>query len=799
MGKNLQHQDTGISIENNHPGCMWGMLHALHHHRWHHVRKKMLPHKRHRGVRHSTGDGNQQNNINTTNAGEMQELANTEPYTPWIGEKTADPIPVTKSSMKRWIKAMIVEEVSKRRGRHRRSSSYPTRMQLTRTDSIHHLEASELNTLDEAASNKNSSRIDHQETESSSATSTLDLQKADEEEPITSDEKFELCDKLNKAKQDLESEEGVSFHELKRFLEALDIFSMNMELFLKVLQDPIPASVHSFHGRRALDSKMGFSKSMTFPLHGSSDKRGSKLKHKLETESCAEGDEKTEDGSLVQKFDELEFTEKPLGNSSTGVKNRVENKVVTKRFKNLKQKIKQVIRESRKESHRITMDAVLHKIPYGRKFSKDVREEVVGLWKETAMDNCSNSSPRCMRRMSSFGESLDRYRWLYESTFNADAKHHIPDRPKLRTEQTHSPNRSGSKTLGRILSLPDLRSYHYLQFKESPDASYSSTPIRTDVNTNMVSGSQQNSVEIDELNVVAKDEVGSKSIATEEADGELGFTRDDSESLKIAETDEQRENEIQATLSPDGNLKRPSPIVLESSQEDKRSPTKSSMSEDEAGSLDSLANQQDEASTDSTSLAETRSSPDRKETLIKQLNNEFLRVLVETKDVAEFNYVKYVLELSGFTRNELLGTWHSPDQPVDPSLYEEMESCLVPDSPYPNNEEARNSYHLLLFDLINEVLLEIYERSFIYWPKALSTTSHIRPVPVAHHVLEEVWTNISWYLSWRPEADQSLDNKVTRDLAKNDGWMNLQFEAECVGLELEDMIFDDLLDEFLWT
>ncbi|XP_057512430.1 protein TRM32-like isoform X2 [Actinidia eriantha] len=784
MGKNLP---TGISIENNHPGCMWGILHALHHHRWHHVRKKMLPHKRHGGVRHSMGDGNQRNSVNAPDAGAMQEFADAETNTPQIGEKMAELIPVTKSSMKRRIKAMIVEEVSKRRGRHRRSSSYPARMQLTKTDSIHHLEASELNTLDEAPSNKNSPRIDHQETESSSDTSTMDPQKVNEKEPVTGDEKCELCIKLKEATQDFESEEGVSFHESKQFLEALDIFNMNKELFLKVLQDPIPPSARYFHGQRELDSKIGFAKSMTFPLPGSSKKRGSKLKHKLETESCAEGEEKTEDGSQLQKTDELEFTEKPLEYSS---KKRVENKVVTKRFKNLKQKIKQVIKEGRKERHRITMDAVFHKIPYGRKFSKDVREEVVGLWKETSMDNCSKSSPRCMRRMSSFDELLDRYQWLYESTFNAEAKHHISERLKLRTEQTRSPTRSGSKTLGRILSLPDLRSYYCLQFEESQGASYSSTPIRTDVNRKIESG---------ELNVVVKDKTGSKSIANEEADGELGSTRDDSESLQVAETDEQRENEIQATLSPDGNLEEPSPVMLESSQEDKSSPTKSPISKDEAESLDSLANQQYEASMHSTILAKTRPSPDKNENSIEQLNNEFLHVLVNTKDVAEFNYVKYVLELSGFTRNELLGTWHSPDHPVDPSLYEEMEGCLVPDSHYPDNEEARNCYHLLLFDLINEVLLEIYEKSFMYWPKALSTTSNIRPVPVGHHVLAEVWTNISWYLSWRPEADQSLDNNVTRDLAKSDGWMNLQFEVECVGLEFEDMIFDDLLDEFLWT
>ena len=198
-----------------------------------------------------------------------------------IGEKTAEPIPVTKSSMKRRIKAMIVEEVSKRRGRHRRSSSYPTRMQLTRTDSIHHLEASELNTLDEAPSNKNSPRIDHQETESSSDTSTMDPQKVNEKEPVTGNEKCELCIKLKEATQDFESEEGVSFHESKQFLEALDIFNMNKELFHKVLQDPIPPSARYFHGQRELDSKIGFAKSMTFLCLAHPKKEGQNLSTSL--------------------------------------------------------------------------------------------------------------------------------------------------------------------------------------------------------------------------------------------------------------------------------------------------------------------------------------------------------------------------------------------------------------------------------------------------------------------------------------------------------------------------------------
>ncbi|CAL5334939.1 unnamed protein product [Camellia sinensis] len=881
MGKN---QDTAISIPNNHPGCMWGILHVLHHHRWQQVKKKMLLHKRLGGPRHAIG-----NNINATNAGEMQKNADAETNNSLIQEKATEATPVTKSSVKSRIKALISEEMSKRKGRHRRSSSYPTRLLLTRTNSIHHLvAASDSNPLAEGASKDASPVIVHQDNENSSLPSTLKAI----EEPITSDKKCELCaamltmnymghgwdgehgkqpvdndtllqDMLNKAKQDLltykltnakESNVDVSFHESKQFLDVFDLFHMNKELFLKVLQDPNSPLAHYFHGQLAFKSKIGFTKSKSFPLPGSSGRSGSrpiKLKHEQETEV----------GSQVQQLAELESTKdagessmpilseskidgvpKPnvaspelldsssTGSSTSGLKSRQDNRMVMKRFMNLKQKIKRAIKESRKERHRITMDAVLHKIPYGRKVSKDVRDDIPDFMGKCNCERNGKGRPQDMRRTSSFNESMDRYRQLYEASFNTEAKHHISERLKLRTEETPSP--SGSpKTLGRILSLPNLRSYYYLQHEDSPD-------VNSNVNTvgsrfdqwktsNLPAVSENEtlldaSVEIDsennsvdgELNHVAKDDVGSRSFMNEEANGEVGFTSDDLGSLETTENDAQHENGIQDTIRPVNKREEPCPDSVEdSSPEDMASPTTLSLSEeadsaskprslfsDELESLDYLANQIQEAGMDSpvavksilVNLNTTQSS-------IDQLNNEFLRVLVNTKDTAKFNYVKYVLELSGFTRDELLGMWHSPDQPMDPSMFEEVEGWLLAEPDCPENEEIGNSNHLLLFDLVNEVLLEIYERSFTYCPKLLSLTSHIRPVPMGHQVLEVVWMNISGYLSWKPEADPSLDDTISRDLAKGDRWMNLQFEAECVGLELEDMIFDDLLDELVWT
>ncbi|MCH81533.1 hypothetical protein A2U01_0002322, partial [Trifolium medium] len=62
------------------------------------------------------------------------------------------------------------------------------------------------------------------------------------------------------------------------------------------------------------------------------------------------------------------------------------------------------------------------------------------------------------------------------------------------------------------------------------------------------------------------------------------------------------------------------------------------------------------------------------EILSKNLNHEILHIDVDTKYKDEFNYVKYVLEISGLTSNESISAWHSKDTPIDPSLYEEMEN-----------------------------------------------------------------------------------------------------------------------------
>nr|XP_027186193.1 protein TRM32-like [Cicer arietinum] len=183
---------------------------------------------------------------------------------------------------------------------------------------------------------------------------------------------------------------------------------------------------------------------------------------------------------------------------------------------------------------------------------------------------------------------------------------------------------------------------------------------------------------------------------------------------------------------------------------------------------------------DSLKVIKTTKNAHKLEIQTKKFNHEIPHIHVDTKDKDEFNYVKYVLEISGLTSNESLSSWHAKDTPLDPSLYEEMEN----DPEFCSHKGGQCNHHVL-FDLINETMLEIYGRS------------HCCP-PIGCHILHKVWTHMSKSLGLRYKVDQTIDDHVGRDFSsKSDGWVNHHIYDECVGLEIEDMIFHDLLEEIM--
>ncbi|KAL9994977.1 putative protein TRM32 [Helianthus debilis subsp. tardiflorus] len=163
----------------------------------------------------------------------------------------------------------------------------------------------------------------------------------------------------------------------------------------------------------------------------------------------------------------------------------------------------------------------------------------------------------------------------------------------------------------------------------------------------------------------------------------------------------------------------------------------------------------------------------------------------------DFTYVKKILEQSGFLNNGFQQTWYSSNQPLDPFLFQELESQYVHDPELFAEEINELSHRLLIFDLVDEVLLTIYERSLTYYPKKLSSFCHVRPAPTGSLVLYEIWTCVSQLIKLKHNINESLNDIVSRDLGSDDGWMNLQSDSECVGLDLDDLILDEVLEELL--
>ncbi|KAK3001962.1 hypothetical protein RJ639_020921 [Escallonia herrerae] len=798
----------------------------------------------------------------TSTDGEMQKNVNAETDNSLIEGKIGESSLVNKSSVKSRIRTFIAEEMSKRRSRHHRSSSYPTRLSLTRTTSIHHLEPSDLDTPDELGLHAKSPRA-HEESSTKNrkcvlcatmlAVSYLTQGNVDEQGEKLANNHTSFQDNVERTQQKLtcaeETIRDTSVLESEQFLDALDIFNMRKDLFMKILLDPSSPLAQNLLNHRAQNSKIGLTKSVSFPMAGSAGKRTvmpRTFKSKPGGECYAAKEEQLQVGNRACIPPESEFTqtaghslpliagcneegnikqilprpaspENPYRGSPGGLKNRRDNKRVIKRFKNLRQKIKDAIRESRKERHRIVMDAVFDKIPYGRRSFKDVEEDIVSKKRGKYSPGSSFGSDQfsaigkggrpCIRRTSSFNESLDTYNRLYESSFNRDAKYHIFQRLKLRSEETPSPVET-PMSIGRIRSLPDLRSYFLLQSEDSPGSS--GTPSRIMVGGNVRRGrSKFDEIKAPCFSLGSENHFQLDGYAESEDQENLlesGKTEKDLDNVTTGENASPpvKENEIKLNEGTKLSESIPNPMLQSSCEEDKTDPSSFSTPDDSkltpsyhsVDGTDSLANQERKSSNDSATRVDNLSDVQKVECPVKPHYRSNL-LQEATKDIAEFNYVRGVLELSGFGGNEFHGAWHSSEQPLDPLLFEEVECCLIDETHTRFNEEGIKSNHLLLFDLINEVLLDIHAKSFTYYPMHLTCHSHVRSMPMGYHVLEEVWASISEYLSWRPELDQSLDDSLCRDLAKGDGWMNLQFDAECVWLEVEAMIFGDILEEII--
>ncbi|KAF8017118.1 hypothetical protein BT93_H2349 [Corymbia citriodora subsp. variegata] len=149
-------------------------------------------------------------------------------------------------------------------------------------------------------------------------------------------------------------------------------------------------------------------------------------------------------------------------------------------------------------------------------------------------------------------------------------------------------------------------------------------------------------------------------------------------------------------------------------------------------------------------------------------------------------YVEAVLHASGLGGREFYLRSELSDQLIEPSVFDEVDFLY----------DQLHFDQKLVFDCINEVLLEVCQHYFGCSPWVSFVKPSIKPVRDIRSTIHEVWEGVHWHLL--PLSPPCiLEHIVRKDMVKSGKWMDLRFDSESIGVEMGDAIFDELIDEIL--
>lgn len=148
-------------------------------------------------------------------------------------------------------------------------------------------------------------------------------------------------------------------------------------------------------------------------------------------------------------------------------------------------------------------------------------------------------------------------------------------------------------------------------------------------------------------------------------------------------------------------------------------------------------------------------------------------------------YVEAVLHASGLGRQEFYLRSEPSDQLIEPSVFDEVDFFY----------DQLHFDQKLVFDCINEVLLEVCQHYFGCSPWVSYVKPSIKPVHDIRSTIHEVWEGVHWHLL--PLSPPTLEQIARKDMVKPGKWMDLRFDSESIGFEMGEAIFDELIDEVI--
>ncbi|KAH0470585.1 hypothetical protein IEQ34_000308 [Dendrobium chrysotoxum] len=812
------------------PGCMKGLVHFLNLHHHLHLRKmKLLTYRKH-------GEGkraarNKEPKIDPDAPSTSQQYVCTEDACLGVEDQASTRKQPVKSSMR-----ISIAKWKSREHNKKRKASLPA-PRLLRTSSIHHWSEDHVDNVNfglEISFIKQNVDLNKASSSSEQAccfdehnfekqcdeniayckNGPFGPRKPDELESILQIKQLHLSNTQNEAEVGSFAQQHTNVKELqgdvilypsKEFLAMMKLFNGNIELIRNILDDPSFIFAHYLQAKQA--SKAELTRAYSFPSspllvrkidgqfginHKNFESESlAKQSYKFHSENSRAYTDIIQDDTTNAEMNDGDEERNPklvetnnhsaVLASSSILQNVRSNPPNSNRF--------MAIKHNKKEHHRIFMDGILHKMPFGRRVIESMKKSKFGWWDgltiekpdgEGLMHACWNKINKNVKknihRSQSLNDSLDKYSHLYDSISKEEFER-LPERRKV-------------KPLGRVFSLPDIT------YCSSSKHAQSEAPFSSPKN----------------LTTSHTEEILEKEESEE-------FTTHDSSKWIVADcwkiplqSNEKEQSEscqILKKLTKDGLIREENSSVTpqgenlldEAQTYEPTKPTLVSATGALARGLEHRYPSEHSSLFDNNAadgLVDTNEIDLTKAKPFPDIDCfDSLHLRIDQKYKATFNYVRETLKRSGFSGSGFLGAWNSPYQPMDPLIFNEGED-LSHELDITEDEHDILLEHQLLFDLINEAWVKMYEKYcgyFFPWLSRFNTNN--KPMPMGDHILKERWTNICWHLKGQPEPDINLEDIVSRNFTKNDGWMNIQYDIEDVELDLECLILDALLDDFV--
>ncbi|GJN37487.1 hypothetical protein PR202_gb26446 [Eleusine coracana subsp. coracana] len=454
----------------------------------------------------------------------------------------------------------------------------------------------------------------------------------------------------------------------------------------------------------------------------------------------------------------------------------------------------------KRKSHRsISMDGVLHKVPYGKKVSDDVISEVLPRSASATYDRDGQKSyigialkkhvNQGFQRSRSLTESLESYSHLLDSIAKSESKRTLTSSKSTRDHSLYGPNMMSSSPR---TSNTEVRSQGLIRHDETPEDAlefHENYDEKTNAHGDKEAGVDENEIPSDEITgrflteECISDKKSDVAVSTE------AHSCTDPSPSEIVDISEARA----ATCADNDQGYSPIEVDLCDSRS---TPEEADTLDQHAAICDNDDEIQSSNQADSCILSSEDATFTEEHTHSDDNQMHSFQTLKSIEDPAhkdEFNYVKGIFKKSSFLNEILYDEWYS--QNITALQEEDCQHYEAAAAAFDFTDMAAEQ--LLLFDLTNEALLDIYKKYSVCKSKVSWFSSFDRPKPVGRLVLKELWSKVSCQLDEQPQSSIEVDTILSSDLAKGDRWINFQKGADNLRNNLEDFVFDRLLTELV--